>query len=113
MSFQGSFKNGVVSAILSRKTIDFTGFFGTLQDTAVADEKYSNHKISLSQNALKCRVLFFRGDCEKCNEITKSEGKTKQVDAVKRSMNLGVFTTANNLMHSNKHIVSFLFLLQK
>ncbi len=34
---------GVVSAILTHETIDFKGFSGTFQDTAVADEKYLNH----------------------------------------------------------------------
>ena len=34
-SFQGSFKNGVVSALSSRENIDFTDFSGTFQDTAV------------------------------------------------------------------------------
>ena len=38
MSFQGSFKNGVVSAFPLRKIVDFTGFFGTFQDTAVIYE---------------------------------------------------------------------------
>ena len=35
--------SGVVSAVPLRETIDYTGFSGTFQDTAVADEKYFNH----------------------------------------------------------------------
>ena len=35
--------SGVVSAFPFLKTIDFTGFSGTFQDTAVADEKYFYH----------------------------------------------------------------------
>ena len=43
MLYQGSFKikwcsSGVVSVSSSRETIDFTDFFGTFQDTAVADK---------------------------------------------------------------------------
>ena len=45
VSHQGSFKNGVVSALMLRKTIDFTGFSGTFQDIAVADEKYLYHNL--------------------------------------------------------------------
>ena len=45
LSHQGSLKNGVVSAFLLRKTIDFTGFSGTFQDTAVADEKCFDHNL--------------------------------------------------------------------
>ena len=44
MLFQGSFKkwcsSGVVSTSLSRTIIDFMGFSGILQDTAVADRYY-------------------------------------------------------------------------
>ena len=36
--FQKWCSSGVVSAFLLRETIDFTGFSGTFQDTAVADE---------------------------------------------------------------------------
>ena len=36
--FQKWCSSGVVSALMLRKTIDFTGFSGTFQDTAVADE---------------------------------------------------------------------------
>jgi hypothetical protein len=43
MPFQGSFKNGVVSAFPRREIIDFTGLSKISQDTAVADEKYLNH----------------------------------------------------------------------
>jgi hypothetical protein len=38
LSHQGSFKNGVVSAFPLRETIDFTGFWGTFQDTAVTND---------------------------------------------------------------------------
>ena len=38
LSFQGSFKNGVVSAFLFREALDFTGFFRISQDTAVIYE---------------------------------------------------------------------------
>ena len=41
--FQKWCSSGVVSAFLFRKPIDFTGFSGTFQDTAVADEKHSYH----------------------------------------------------------------------
>ena len=41
--FQKWGSSGVVSAFWLRETIDFTGFSGTFQDTAVADKKYSNH----------------------------------------------------------------------
>ena len=48
MSYQGSFKkNGIVSAILNREVIDFTGFSRTFQDTAVADEKYTNDIVNI------------------------------------------------------------------
>ena len=36
--------SGVVSAFPLRETIDFTGFSGTFQDTAVAHEKYFYHE---------------------------------------------------------------------
>lgn len=36
MSYQGAFKNGVVSAFPLRETIDFTGFWGTFQDVVVS-----------------------------------------------------------------------------
>ncbi|MFR8261665.1 hypothetical protein [Frisingicoccus sp.] len=36
--FQKWCSSGVVSAFPLREIIDFTGFFGTFQDTAVADE---------------------------------------------------------------------------
>ena len=36
--FQKWCSSGVVSALLLHRTIDFTGFSGTFQDTAVADE---------------------------------------------------------------------------
>ena len=42
LSHQGAFKNGVVSALLLRRAIDFTGFLGTFQDTAVVDKKNFN-----------------------------------------------------------------------
>lgn len=35
LSLQGSFKNGVVSVLYRHKTIDFTSFSGTSQDTAM------------------------------------------------------------------------------
>ena len=35
-SHQGAFKSGVVSALVLREIIDFTGFAGTFQDPAVA-----------------------------------------------------------------------------
>ena len=41
--FQKWGSSGVVSAFLLRKTIDFTGFWGTFRDTAMADEKHSYH----------------------------------------------------------------------
>ena len=41
--FQKWCSSGVVSAFLLCKTIDFTGFFRTFRDTAVADEKHSYH----------------------------------------------------------------------
>ena len=47
----------MVSALFFHEIIDSTDFFGILQDVAVADEKYLNHNIFLSQNAQKCRVL--------------------------------------------------------
>ncbi len=47
LPYQGSLKkwcsSGVVSAVPLHEIIDFTGFLGTFQDTAVADEKYFNH----------------------------------------------------------------------
>ena len=43
--FQKWCSSGVVSAFLLRKTIDFTGFFGTFQDTAVTNEKYLYHNL--------------------------------------------------------------------
>ena len=36
--FQKWCSSGVVSAFLLQETLDFTGFFGTFQDTAVADK---------------------------------------------------------------------------
>ena len=36
--FQKWCSSGVVSALLNREIIDFTGFSGTFQDTAVADK---------------------------------------------------------------------------
>lgn len=47
---QGSFKNGVVSAVLTRKTIDFTDFSGTFQDTAQADKQDAGHAGPSVQN---------------------------------------------------------------
>ena len=41
--FQKWCSSGVVSAPMLRKTIDFTGFSGTFQDTAVAHEKHLFH----------------------------------------------------------------------
>ena len=43
--FQKWCSSGVVSALMLRKTIDFTGFSGTFQDIAVADEKYLYHNL--------------------------------------------------------------------
>ena len=43
MSFQGSFKNGVVSASPCLEIIDSTDFFRILQNIAVANKKHSNH----------------------------------------------------------------------
>ena len=43
--FQKWCSSGVVSALMLRKTIDFTGFSGTFQDTAVANEKYFYHNL--------------------------------------------------------------------
>ena len=57
MSFQGSFKSGVVSASPCQEIIDSTDFFGILQDTAVTHKKYRNHVYFSSYNALICRVL--------------------------------------------------------
>ena len=37
--------SGVVSAASRHEILDFTGFSGTFQDIAVADEKYTNHNI--------------------------------------------------------------------
>ena len=46
-SHQGPFKkwcnSGVVSAISHHEIVDYTGFPGTFQDTAVAYEKYFYH----------------------------------------------------------------------
>ena len=41
--FQKWCSSGVVSTSLSRTIIDFIGFSGILQDTAVAGKKYLNH----------------------------------------------------------------------
>ena len=41
--FQKWCSSGVVSAFLLCKTIDFTGFFRTFRDTAVADKQNSGH----------------------------------------------------------------------
>ena len=41
--FQKWCSSGVVSAFPHSEIIDFTGFCGILQDTAVAHEKYFNH----------------------------------------------------------------------
>ena len=43
LSFQGSFKNGVVSTSLSRTIIDFMSFSGILQYTSITNKKYRNH----------------------------------------------------------------------
>jgi hypothetical protein len=40
LSFQGSFKNSVVSTSLSRIIIDYMGFSGILQNTAVTNKGY-------------------------------------------------------------------------
>ena len=42
--FQKWCSNGVVSAFPLRETIDFTGFLGTFQDTAVAYKQDLGHK---------------------------------------------------------------------
>ena len=46
--FQKWCSSGVVSALLLHETIDFTGFSGTFQDTAVAHEKHSYHILKFS-----------------------------------------------------------------
>ena len=50
---------GVVSAFPLHETIDFTGFFGTFQDTAVADESYADH-LSLLLHAPYPRAVKLR-----------------------------------------------------
>ena len=45
--FQKWCSSGVVSALLLQRTTDFTGFFRTFRDIAVAHEKYFNHKSKL------------------------------------------------------------------
>ena len=43
MSYQSSFPSGVVNTLTCHEIIDFTGFSGTFQHSAVADEKYFYH----------------------------------------------------------------------
>ena len=70
MSFKALSKwcsSGVVSAFPFLKTIDFTGFSGTFQDTAVANEKYFNHSFVSPCFAPECPVLQgISGICEMC-----------------------------------------------
>lgn len=46
--FQKWCSRGVVSALLLQRTTDFTGFFRTFRDIAVADEKHSYHILKSS-----------------------------------------------------------------
>ena len=54
--FQKWCSNGVVSAFPLRETIDFTGFSGTFQDTAVADEQYIYHRFELLLQVVMYRL---------------------------------------------------------
>ena len=50
--FQKWCSNGVVSAFPLRETIDFTGFLGTFQDTAVAHEKHRCHGAQIPSSSV-------------------------------------------------------------
>ena len=50
--FQKWCSSGVVSALLLQRTTDFTGFFRTFRDVAVADKKHSNHLFKLLENTV-------------------------------------------------------------
>ncbi len=90
----------MVSAFPHYENIDFTGFSGPFQDTAVADEKYFYHCGFSSFIAVICRVLarfarvVFCGKIVKNITVSAKRGKMRRIEAVKRSQNVvkdGVF----------------------
>lgn len=115
MSFQGSFTNGVVSAVPLRETIDFTGFSGTFQDIAVAHEKHSKHIKNSFRKVINCRVLpqfaFSFDYTYIVKSITKRVkcGKSRQIEAINRSKNvvrIDKFYYATIIFFSKLFIVS-------
>ena len=57
--FQKWCSSGVVSAFLLRKALDFTGFCGTFQDTAVV-KKYFGHRFITPRKSCIARQTRFR-----------------------------------------------------
>ena len=57
--FQKWCSSGVVSAFLLRETLDFTGFCGIFQDTAVA-KKYFGHRFITPRKSCIARQTRFR-----------------------------------------------------
>ena len=74
--FQKWCSSGVVSALLLHRTIDFTGFSGTFQDTAVADEQHFCHSVFqiLIRDTAHCAT---RGRCGARGGLPRGAGYGK------------------------------------